>query len=110
MRNLASMMQKAKEVQTQLADLKQELADQRFQVTAGGGAVKVEADGKGNILSLKLSPDIIGLNSEDDVAMLEDLILLAVNQVRAEAEVAKAEKMKAITGGLPLPPGLDLSL
>ena len=110
MRNLASMMQKAKEVQTQLADLKQELADQRFHVTAGGGAVNVEADGKGNILSLKLSPDIIGLSSEDDVAMLEDLILVAVNQVRAEAEVAKAEKMKAITGGLPLPPGLDLPL
>ncbi len=110
MRNLASMMQKAKEVQTQLADLKQELADQRFHVTAGGGAVNVEADGKGNILSLKLSPDIIGLSSEDDVAMLEDLILVAVNQVRAEAEAAKAEKMKAITGGLPLPPGLDLPL
>lgn len=110
MRNLANMMQKAKEVQTRLAALKEELADQRFHVTAGGGAVEVEADGKGNILNLKLSPDIIGLNHADDVEMLQDLILVAVNQVRAEAEDARAEKMKEITGGLPLPPGLDLPI
>ena len=51
MRNLASMMQKAKEVQKRLAELKEELADQRFHVSAGGGAVEVEADGKGNLLN-----------------------------------------------------------
>ena len=110
MRNLASMMQKAKEVQTRLAELKEELADQRFHVSAGGGAVEVEADGKGNILNLKLSPDIVGLKSAEDVEMLQDLILVAVNQVRAAAEDARAEKMKEITGGLPLPPGLDLPI
>ena len=110
MRNLASMMQKAKEVQTRLAELKEELADQRFHVSAGGGAVEVEADGKGNLLNLKLSPDIVGLNSAEDVEMLQDLILVAVNQVRAEAEDARAEKMKEITAGLPLPPGLDLPI
>lgn len=110
MRNLASMMQKAKEVQTRLAELKEELADQRFHVSAGGGAVEVEADGKGNILDLKLSPDVIGLNSAEDVEMLQDLIMVAVNQARAEAEEARAEKMKEITGGLPLPPGLDLPI
>ena len=110
MRNLASMMQKAKEVQNRLAELKEELADQRFHVSAGGGAVEVEADGKGNLLNLKLSPDIAGLNSAEDVEMLQDLILVAVNQVRAEAEEARAEKMKEITGGLPLPSGLDLPI
>lgn len=110
MRNLASMMQKAKEVQTRLADLKQELADQRVHVSAGGGAVEVEADGKGNIINLKLSPEIMSMTSAEDVEMLQDLILVAVNQARAEAEEAKAEKMKEITGGLPLPPGLDLPL
>ena len=110
MRNLASMMQKAKEVQTRLAELKEELAEQRFHVSAGGGAVDVEADGKGNIITLTLSPDIIGLNNADDVEMLQDLILVAVNQARAEAEDARAEKMKEITGGLPLPPGLDLPI
>ena len=110
MRNLASMMQKAKQVQNRLAELKEELADQRFHVSAGGGAVEVEADGKGNILNLKLSPVIIGLNSAEDIEILQDLILVAVNQVRAEAEDARAEKMKEITGGLPLPPGLDLPI
>ena len=110
MRNLASMMQKAKQVQNRLAELKEELADQRFHVSAGGGAVEVEADGKGNILNLKLSPDIIGLNSAEDIEILQDLILVAVNQVRAEAEDARAEKMKEITGGLPRPPGLDLPI
>ena len=110
MRNLASMMQKAKEVQTRLEALKHELAEQRFQVSAGGGAVEVEADGKGNITALTLAPEVLSMSSPDDLEMLQDLLLVAVNQARAEAEAAKAEKMKEITGGLPLPPGLDLPI
>ena len=57
--------------------------------------------------SARRSPPCPG---EDDLAMLEDLIQIAVNQAKLAADDAKAEKMKELTGGLPLPPGLDLPL
>ena len=110
MRNLAAMMQKAKEVQQNIDAIKQELVELRFTASAGGGAVKIEVNGRGDITNVNLSPDIIGLNKADDIAMLEDLIQIASNDARAQAENAKAEKMKAITKGLPLPPELDLPL
>ena len=108
MRNLAGMMQKAKEVQQSIAQMKEELAEMRFCGEAGGGAVTVETDGRGMVHDVMLSPDIIGLESADDVSMLEDLIQLAVNDAKAKADQAREEKLKALTGGLPLPPGLDL--
>lgn len=110
MRNLASMMQKAKDVQNSLAALKEELVEMRFVGDAGNGAVEVEVNGRADVTNVTLSPDIIGLSSPEDVAMLEDLIQIAVNNARGLAENAKAEKMKEITGGLPLPPGLDLPI
>ncbi len=116
MRNLAAMMQKAKDVQNNLAQLKEELAALRFIAVSGNGAVEIEVNGRGDVTNVTLSPNIIGnkgvvgLESADDVAMLEDLILIAVNDARGLAANAKAEKMKDITGDLPLPPGLDLPL
>ena len=110
MRNLASMMQKAKEVQNNLAEMRAELADLRFKSEAGGGAVAVEVNGRGEITDIKLSTQVMAMSGEDDLAMLEDLIQVAVNQAKLAADEAKAEKMKDVTGGLPLPPGLDLPL
>ena len=104
MRNLASMMQKAKEVQNKMADMRAELADLRFSAESGGGAVMVEVN------QVKLSAQVAAMSSEDDLAMLEDLIQVAVNQAKLAADEAKAEKMKELTGGLPLPPGMDLPL
>lgn len=110
MRNLASMMQKAKEVQNKMADMRAELADLRFSAESGGGAVMVEVNGKGEVTQVKLSAQVAAMSSEDDLAMLEDLIQVAVNQAKLAADEAKAEKMKELTGGLPLPPGMDLPL
>ena len=110
MRNLASMMQKAKEVQNKMAEMRAELADLRFSAEAGGGAVLVEVNGKGEVTQVKLSAQVAAMSSEDDLAMLEDLIQVAVNQAKLAADEAKAEKMKELTGGLPLPPGMDLPL
>ena len=110
MRNLASMMQKAKEVQNNLAEMRAQLADLRFTAESGGGAVMVEVNGKGDVTNVTLSAQVATMSSEDDLAMLEDLIQIAVNQAKLAADDAKAEKMKELTGGLPLPPGLDLPL
>ena len=110
MRNLASMMQKAKEVQNNMAEMRAQLADLRFTAESGGGAVMVEVNGKGDVTNVTLSAQVATMSSEDDLAMLEDLIQIAVNQAKLAADDAKAEKMKELTGGLPLPPGLDLPL
>ena len=110
MRNLASMMQKAKEVQNKMTDMRAELADLRFSAESGGGAVMIEVNGKGEVTQVKLSEQVAAMSSEDDLAMLEDLIQVAVNQAKLAADEAKAEKMKELTGGLPLPPGMDLPL
>jgi DNA-binding YbaB/EbfC family protein len=110
MRNLAAMMQKAKEVQDSLAEMRAEIADLRFSADAGSGAVTVEVNGKGEITDITLSPEVMKMRGENDLAMLEDLIQVAANQAKLEADQVKAEKIKALTGDLPLPPGLDMPL
>ena len=110
MRNLASMMQKAKEVQDSLAEMRAELADLRFKSSAGGETVSVEVNGKGEITQVSLSTQTLNINNEHDIAMLEDLILVAANQAKLQAEQAKEEKIKKLTNGIPLPPGFDLPI
>lgn len=108
MRNLAAMMQKAKTMQEDLARMKDELDALRFEGESGGGSVKVEADGRGRLHKLTLAPGVAGCSDADDIAMLEDLVVVAVNDARDKAEAARADRLKDLTGGLPLPPGLDL--
>ena len=110
MRNLASMMQKAKEVQNNLAEMKAELSELRFKAESGGGAVTIEVNGKGEVINVTLHEQVMAMSGNEDLALLEDLIQVAVNQAKLLADETKAEKMKEITGGLPLPPGLDLPL
>lgn len=108
MRNLASMMQKAKQMQDSIAAMKDELEAMRFTGESGAGSVVVEADGRGRLHQVRLSPAVMGGTDADDLSMLEDLVLVAVNDARDKADAAKAEKMKDLTGGLPLPPGMEL--
>ena len=110
MRNLAQMMQKAKAVQENIARMKEELETLQFEGESGGGAVVAVMNGRGEMLSLKLNPAMINTADADDLALLEDLIVIATNEARAKVDAARSEKMKEITGGLPLPPGLDLPI
>ena len=98
MRNMAGMMKKVQEMQSRMEALQQEMADTEFSAAVGGGAVQVTVTGKGEMRGVKIDPS----------GMLEDMICLAANNARAEADAAMAAKMKDITGGLPLPPGMSL--
>jgi len=71
----------------------------------GGGAVVAVVSGKGELVDLAIRPEIC---DSQDTETLSDLIKLAVNNARAEAEAKKAEALKELTGGLPLPPGMSL--
>ena len=105
MRNMAGMMKKVQEMQTRMEALQQEMADNEFTASVGGGAVTVTVTGKGEIRVVKIDPAAI---DGDDVSILEDMIRLAANNAKGEADRAMAARMKEITGGLPLPPGMSL--
>ena len=105
MRNMAGMMKKVQEMQSHMEELQAEMATTEFSATVGGGAVSVTVTGKGVMQAVRIDPAALDV---DDIGMLEDMICLATNNARADANAAMAARMKDITGGLPLPPGMSL--
>jgi DNA-binding YbaB/EbfC family protein len=76
------------------------LNEQEFEASVGGGAVSVKANGRKEVTELKISPDAV---DPDDVEMLEDMIVSAVNEVLRKADEAQANNLKGLTGGLNIP-------
>ena len=105
MTNLGKMMKQAQELQGRMADLQEQLAQLEITGAAGGGMVEVTLNGKGEARKFKIDP--VAVNAED-TEMLEDLLLAAFNDAKSKQEQAMREKMSALTGGLPLPPGMAL--
>jgi DNA-binding YbaB/EbfC family protein len=105
MRNMAGMMKKVQEMQSRMEELQAEMATTEFSATVGGGAVSVTVTGKGVMQAVRIDPAALDV---DDIGILEDMICLATYNARADADAAMAARMKDITGGLPLPPGMSL--
>ena len=103
--DLMGMMKQAKQLQEKMEELQGEVAAMEVEGRAGGGLVTVTMTGKGVMKSIHLDPSLIKPGEGD---ILEDLIVTAVNEARAKAEAALAERMRAMTGGLQLPPGMKL--
>ncbi len=99
------MMKQAKELQAKMGDMQAELDQLEVEGTSGGGLVTVTMTAKGDMRGLKLDPSLI---KSDEAEILEDLIVAAHNDARRKAEAAMADKMKELTGGLQLPPGMTL--
>ena len=98
------MMKQAQELQGRMADLQEQLA--QLEITgAAGGMVEVTLNGKGEARKFKIDPAAV---NAEDTEMLEDLLLAAFNDAKSKQEQAMREKMSALTGGLPLPPGMAL--
>lgn len=102
MKNLSSIMKQAQKLQEQIVKLQDELADKTVEASSGGGMVIVVANGKQEIISIKIDPEVV---NKDDVEMLEDLILTAVNEAKRRAEELAKEELGKITGGI-VPPGM----
>jgi hypothetical protein len=96
--NLLGQLQK---LQDEMAKTQEALADETLEVTAGGGAIKIVVTGQQRIKSITLSPDVVDPN---DIDMLQDLIVAAVNEAIERSQVYAAEKVQKLTGGLGLPP------
>jgi nucleoid-associated protein EbfC len=105
MKDIFGLMKQATQMQSKMAELQAELDAIFVEGQSGGGMVKVVMTAKGAMKSVTLDPSIL---KPEDREMIEDLIVTAVEDARAKGEETAAEKMKAITAGLPLPPGLKL--
>jgi DNA-binding YbaB/EbfC family protein len=97
------MMKQASQLQAKMQAMQAELDSITVDGTAGGGMVTVTLSAKGDLKSVKLDESLIKPGEKD---IIEDLIVAAHADARRKAEAVMAEKMKAVTGGLPLPPGL----
>lgn len=103
MRDLGKMMKQVQRLQQDMARLQDEMKAERVEATAGGGVVRAVANLHGEIQEIVIDPSVV---DPADVAMLQDLILAAVTEVQRTARAQADERVKALTGGLPLPPGL----
>ena len=100
MKNLGNIMKQAQKMQAQIAKVQEELAEKTVEASAGGGMVTVVVNGKQEILSIKIEPEVIDAQDRD---MLQDLVVAAVNEGLRKSQEMVAEEMKKITGGLQIP-------
>ena len=95
--NLAGMMKQAQKMQEDMTALQAELETTEYEATVGGGAVTAVVTGKKELKSLSIKPEVV---DPEDIEMLEDLIISAVNESIRKAEADSEEKMGKITGGM----------
>ena len=98
--DLTSMMKQAQKMQEDMAKAQEELDAREFKATAGGGAVEAVMNGKKELLKLNIQPEAV---DPEDIEMLQDLILAAVNQVIREVATTSNEQMQKITGKINMP-------
>ena len=98
--NMTNLMKQAQRMQRQMEEKTKELEEKQYTAAAGGGAVTVTVSGKKEVVSVKISPEAV---DPEDVEMLQDLIVAAVNEALRTAEQDMAASMQSITGGLGLP-------
>ncbi|VAW35419.1 Nucleoid-associated protein YaaK [hydrothermal vent metagenome] len=102
-KNMGNLMRQAQEMQKKMADIQAGLAEKTCQAASGGGMVTVTVNGALKVTGIKIDPAVV---TQDDVEMLEDLVVAAVNEGLKRAQEMANEEMGKVTAGLNLPPGL----
>jgi nucleoid-associated protein EbfC len=100
MKGMGDMMKQAQKLQAKMIKLQEELAEKTVETSAGGGMVKVVANGKQQIVSIKIEKEVV---DPEDVEMLQDLVLAAVNDALAKSQEMVSGEMGKLTGGLKIP-------
>jgi nucleoid-associated protein EbfC len=100
MKGMGNMMKQAQKLQAKMLKMQEELADKTVEATAGGGMIKAVANGRQQILSIQIEKEVV---DPDDVEMLQDLILAAVNDALAKSQEMVSGEMNKLTGGLKIP-------
>ncbi len=99
-KGMKDLMKKAQKMQQDLAKAQEELANKIVEGSAGGGMVKVEMNGKNQILSLKIDKEVV---DPEDVEMLEDLIVAAINEAQEKITQTSQDELGKLTGGINIP-------
>jgi len=94
------LMRRMQKLQEDLEAAEQELAGMRVEASAGGGAVSAVANGRGELIELRVAPEVVAAG---DVEMLQDLVLAAVREALEKARQVQQDRMGELTGGLGLP-------
>ena len=98
--NMNNLMKQAQAMQKQMEEMQKEVEAAEFEASVGGGAISVRVNGKKEVLGINIKPEVV---DPDDVEMLEDLVLSAVNEALRKADEETANKMGKLTGGLKMP-------
>lgn len=97
---LGNMMKQVQKMAEETQRIEEELGEQRIEATSGGGMVKAVANGKGEVLEVKIDPQVV---DPEDVEMLEDLVVSAVREALEKGQEMKAARLQDLTGGLNIP-------
>ena len=98
--NMNAMIRQAQKMQDKITELQEDIEARDFTASVGGGAVEVVVTGKKNIKSLTIKPEVV---DPEDIEMLQDLVISAVNEAIANVEKVTEEEMNKVTGGVSLP-------
>lgn len=100
MKNLGNMMKQAQKLQSKMLEMQEELGNRTVTVQVGGGMVEIVANGRQEILSLRIDPEVV---NPDDTEMLQDLIMAAVNDALNRSREMVSDEMAKLTGGMKIP-------
>ena len=100
MKGLGNILKQAQEMHGKISQLQEEMANKTVEASAGGGMVTLVMNGKQQVLSIRIDPEVV---NREDVDMLQDLISAAVNEAIRKSQEMMTEEMKKITGGLSIP-------
>ena len=93
-------MKQAQQLQTKMAKMQEEMAEKTIEASSGGGMVKVVANGKQEVVSIHIEKEVV---DPEDVEMLQDLILAAVNEALVQSQKMVSDEMSKLTGGMKIP-------
>lgn len=100
MKNMGNLMKQAQKLQNKMLKMQEELADKTVEASAGGGMVTAVANGRQQVLEIRIEPEVV---DPEDVEMLQDLVLAAVNDALAKAQEMVSGEMSKLTGGMNIP-------
>jgi len=98
--DMNNLMKQAQKMQKRMLEIQEDLANRTVETTVGGGMVTAVANGQQELVSITISPDVVDPN---DVEMLEDLVVAAVNEARNKAQELMGDEMSKLTGGIKIP-------
>jgi DNA-binding YbaB/EbfC family protein len=99
-KGLGNILKQAQQMHAKISQLQEEMAEKTIEASSGGGMVNIVMNGKQQVLTIRIDPEVV---NREDIEMLQDLIVAAVNEGIRKSQEMMAEEMKKITGGLSIP-------